>query len=298
MRILIIGATGYVGGSLVEHLRDAGHSVTGLVRTSERASYLRSRGAAAVIGDLADRELLAAASGDADAVINTAESDDVDLARNLIAPLEGTGKLLVHTSGSSIVVDDAKGAFASETILEDDMPYSPMSHRLRRVETDHMVRIAGITGGLRSAVICPTTIYGEGRGWKRDSHQIPLLVRQSIDRGAGVYIGAGKPVWSNVFLGDLLDLYGLIIEKAPSGSFFFAENGEASWAQIAEAISASLGFGGRTESWPFEEAVAAVGGVARVALASNCRVRATNARGLLGWSPNGPGLADALASGA
>lgn len=298
MRILVTGATGYVGGSLVEQLRDDGHAVTGLARSDERADFLRGRGIGALVGSLADQDLLAVATGEVDVVVNAAEADDADLVRNLVAPLEGTGKLLIHTSGSSIVVDDAGGAFASDTIFADDMPFTAMPHRVARIETDQMVRAAGITGGLRSAVICPSTIYGEGRGWKRDSHQIPLLVRKSIDRGAGVHVGAGEPIWSNVFLGDVLDLYALVIEKAPSASFFFAENGEASWAQVAEAISAALGFGGRTVTWPLDEAVAEIGGVAQVALATNCRVRSTNARRLLGWSPTGPELADALASGA
>lgn len=298
MRILVTGATGYIGGSLAEHLRDAGHTISGLVRSDERAAFLRGRGILPVVGSLADKDILAAEGGDVDVIVNTAEADDTDLVRNLLAALDGTGKLLVHTSGSSIVVDDAQGAFASETVLGDDMPYAAMPHRAARIETDRVVRTAGVAGGLRTAVVCPTTVYGEGRGWKRDSHQIPLLVSKSIERGAGVYIGAGKPVWSNVYIGDVLDLYALVIEKAPSASFFFAENGEASWAAIAEAISASLGFGGRTESWPLDEAVAAIGGVARVALATNCRVRATNARRLLGWTPSGPSLAEALSTGA
>lgn len=298
MRILVTGAAGYIGGSLVEHLRDEGHAIIGLVRSEEKAEFLRRRGMNAVVASLSDGEVVATATREVDVVVNTAEADDADLVRNLVTPLEGTGKLLVHTSGSSIVADDARGAFASEVVFADDMPYTPMPHRVARIGVDHMVRVAGVSGGMRTAVICPTTIYGEGRGWKRDSTQIPLLVRKSIERGAGVFVGAGKPIWSNVYLGDVLGLYSLAIAKAPSASFFFAENGEASWVQVAEAISASLGFGGRTEGWPLEDAVAAVGGVAWVALATNCRVRATNARGLLGWAPNGPSLAEALASGA
>jgi len=41
----------------------------------------------------------------------------------------------------------------------------------------------------------------------------------------------------------------------------------------------------------------AIGGVARVALATNCRVRGTNARRLLGWHPASPALFKVLANG-
>ncbi|MGI4748415.1 MAG: NAD-dependent epimerase/dehydratase family protein [Janthinobacterium lividum] len=297
MNVFLTGASGYIGGSLAEHLRDAGFVVTGLVRSEEKAAFLRNRGIAALVGSLADADLLSSAAHGADVVINTAEADDAALVRNLLSAIEGTGKGFIHTSGSSIAVDDAQGAFASDIIHIDDMPYSVMEHRRARFAIDVMVRSAGITGGIRAAVICPTTVYGEGHGWKRNSHQIPLLVAKSTDLGAGVYIGEGRSVWSNVFLDDLLGLYALAAEKAPSAAFFFAENGEASWIEVAGAISASLGFQGRIQSWPLESATAEFGAVARVGLATNCRVRATNARNVLGWTPNGPSLAAALANG-
>ena len=185
---------------------------------------------------------------------------------------------------------------AGEVIFEDDAPFVPLPHRLKRVSVDRLVRTAGVTSGIRAVVICPTLIYGAGRGMKRDTHQIPLLSEKSRERGAGVYIGEGAPIWSNVFIGDVMTLYALAVEKAPAGAFFFAEIGEASWAATALAIGRSLGFRDRTESWVLEDAMSEIGGVASVALASNCRVRATNARRLLGWKPNGPSLADALAS--
>ena len=298
MKIFITGASGYIGGSLSEYFRDTGHHVLGLVRSEENAARLRQRGIEPIIGDLSDVAAINRGTRGSDATINTAEADEVDLLRPLISALSGTGKALIHTSGSSIVVDDARGDASSEELFEDDMPYVPMPHRLKRVSVDHLVRTAGVTQGLRAAVICPTLIYGMGRGMKRDSHQVPLLAKKARERGAGIYIGKGAPIWSNVFIGDVMALYALAVEKAPAGAFFFAENGEASWSATALAIGRSLGFGDHTESWALDDAVAEVGGVALVALASNCRVRATNARRLLGWRPSGPSLTDARASGA
>ena len=298
MKIFITGASGYIGGSLAEYFRDTGHHVSGLVRSEENAAKLRQRGIEPIIGDLSDVDAINRGTRESDATINTAEADEVDLVKPLISALAGTGKALIHTSGSSIVVDDARGDTSSEVIFEDDAPFVPLPHRLKRVSVDHLVRTAGVTQGIRAAVICPTLIYGTGRGMKRDTHQVPLLARKSRERGSGIYIGKGTPIWSNVFIGDVMTLYALAVEKAPAGAFFFAENGEASWAATALAIGRSLGFEDHTESWALEDAVAEIGGVAFVALASNCRVKATNARRLLGWKPNGPSLADALASGA
>jgi nucleoside-diphosphate-sugar epimerase len=165
------------------------------------------------------------------------------------------------------------------------------------VAIDRFVRTAGISLGIRAIVICPTTIYGAGRGLKKESDQIPKLIKKSKERGAGVYIGQGVNRWSNVYIDDLIDLYLLALEKAPSGSFFFAENGEEQYKSIAQSISKSLGFGGKTESWPIADAIAELGDPVRSSLASNGRVRATNARRLLNWSPKGSSLLENIEKG-
>jgi nucleoside-diphosphate-sugar epimerase len=94
--------------------------------------------------------------------------------------------------------------------------------RLReaRVAIDGFVRTAGVTQGIRAFVICPTMIYGNGSGLHKDSDQIPKLAKKSKERGIGVYIGRGLNRWSNVYINDIVDLYILALEKAPSGSFF------------------------------------------------------------------------------
>jgi nucleoside-diphosphate-sugar epimerase len=109
--------------------------------------------------------------------------------------------------------------------------------------------------------------------------------------GAGVYFGKGLNRYSNVHIDDLVELYLLALEKAPGGSFFFAENGDASFKEIAEMISRSLGLGGKTVSLSVEDAVRQYGEAGRYGVASNSLVSAVNAR-RLGWSPKAPSLAE------
>ena len=296
MKVFITGASGYVGGSVATRLVEQGHDVVGLVRTSEKAAMLEARGIEPLIGTLESAEALEAGALQCDATINAANSDHFFAARVLIDALTGTGKTLIHTSGSSIVCDDAGGKCSTNKIFDDDARFTPRSHRAPRVEIDRMVREAGIRKGIRSSVICPTMIYGRGLGIQPESDQLPKLFAKSRELNAGVYIGKGASTWSNVYIGDVADLYSLVLEKAPSASFYFAENGEATFREIAEAISGSLGFDGRTIAWDYNDAVAELGAFARIALATNARVRSKNAR-LLGWEPKGPSLRDALLAG-
>jgi nucleoside-diphosphate-sugar epimerase len=61
MRVFIAGATGVIGRRLVPRLLAAGHSVTGLARSPERADAVRALGAEAVVADALDGEALARA---------------------------------------------------------------------------------------------------------------------------------------------------------------------------------------------------------------------------------------------
>lgn len=56
MRVFVAGATGAIGRPLVAALRRAGHEVTGMTRSSEKAALLESAGAAPVVGDALDRQ--------------------------------------------------------------------------------------------------------------------------------------------------------------------------------------------------------------------------------------------------
>jgi nucleoside-diphosphate-sugar epimerase len=133
-------------------------------------------------------------------------------------------------------------------------------------------------------------IYGEGRGLNPDSIQIPKLLAFSKKAGAGVYFGKGLNRYSNVYIDDVVDLYVLALEKAAGGSFYFAENGSASFKEIAEMISHSMGFGGKTISVSIEDLVRQSGERGK-GVTVNSLVSAVNAR-RLGWSPHGPSLSE------
>ena len=133
-------------------------------------------------------------------------------------------------------------------------------------------------------------IYGAGRGLQPNSNQIPKLMALSKQVGAGVYFGKGLNRYSNVHIDDVVDLFVFTLEKATGGSFFFAENGSASFKEIAGMISDSLGLGGKTISMSIEDLVRKFGEAGR-AVTANSLVSAVNAR-RLGWSPHGPSLSE------
>ncbi|XXX77486.1 NAD-dependent epimerase/dehydratase family protein [Sorangium sp. So ce134] len=282
-RAFVTGVTGYIGGSVARRLLQEGYHVTGLVRAREDSERVAALGIHPVVGQIDDGALLSERARAADVVVNAADMTHRGAVEALIEGMAGANKTLVHTSGSSIVSEFGEGEL-SERVFEDDTPFSPDPPKVASVAVNRLVQ-GSARQGVRGVVICPPMIYGRGTGLKRDSIQVPALIRLSLAQQAGVYVGRGLNVWSNVHIDDLVDLYALVIARAQPGGFFFAEAGEARFLDIAAAISRMLGYGGRTVSWPIADAIAAFGEDAvRYSGASNSRVRAKRARGL-GWAP-------------
>jgi nucleoside-diphosphate-sugar epimerase len=284
MKIFVTGATGYIGGSIASQLVADGHQVRGLVRTEDKASQLAAAGIEPVLGGLDDAKLLSDEAKFADGVINAASSDHRGALEALIEGLAGSNKPLLHTSGSSVIADDARGDKASDRIFEDDTPFQPEPAKAARAAIDQLVRDAA-QRGVRSAVLCNTMIYGIGRGLHPDSVQVPLLVEQARKSGIARHVGRGLNIWSNVHIDDVVDLYRLALAGAPAGAFYFVENGEASFRDITKAIARRLGLG-EPQSWSMEEATKEWGfSHAAYTFGSNSRVRAKRARNELNWKP-------------
>jgi len=283
MKVFVTGATGYIGGSVAEALVRNGFAVSGLARNKEKADFLESRGISPVLGELDDSEILAMAAADAEVIISAANSDHKASVEAILKAIVGTGKTFIHTSGSSIVADNAGGE-PSDKVYDEETPIQPIPEKIARVDLDTIIKSAA-KSDVRSVVICPTMIYGRGTGFHRSSSQIPMLIGQAKKDGTGRYIGRGLNRWSNVHISDLAELYLLAIEKAQPGDFFFAENGEEEIKKIAEEIGRLLGLEPAAQSWPPEEAEKKWGKGAALALGSNSRVRAVKARRDLGWQP-------------
>ncbi|MGF6466259.1 NAD-dependent epimerase/dehydratase family protein [Paraburkholderia youngii] len=284
MKIFVTGASGFIGGSIAAHLARAGHQVRGLIRKPEHSAELQRLGIEPVIGTLDDRALLIAEAQAADAVINAASSDHEGAVRALIDGLAGSGKVFLHTSGSSIVGDASGGEAGEARIYHEDALPTPSADKAARVAIDQLVLDAA-QRNVRSAVLCNTLIYGHGAVAGSASVQLPRLVRQAQKSGVVRHVGSGGNIWSNVHIDDVAELYRLALDKTPAGTFYFVESGEASFSDMSAAIARAMKLGA-PQNWPLEDAKQEWGyEMASYGLGSNSRVRGERARRLLGWQP-------------
>jgi nucleoside-diphosphate-sugar epimerase len=291
MKVFVTGAAGFIGSSIAAGLVKAGHEVLGLVRKPEQLEEVKKIGVTGVLGSLTDRDLLIAQAQAADAVINAASSDNRAAVEAFIDALAGSGKVLLHTSGSSIVGDASGGEGTDNIYYEDKLP-PPTEDKAARVAIDNLVLDAA-SKGVRSAVLCNTLIYGHG-ALPRDSVQLPRLLKQARKSGIVRHVGPGRNIWSNTHIDDVVDLYLLALEKTEAGTFYFVESGEASFGEMSNAIAKALNLG-PAQDWPLEQAKEEWGyEMASYGLGSNSRVRGQRAR-KLGWQPHRPPVLDWIA---
>lgn len=166
----------------------------------------------------------------------------------------------------------------------------------QRAAIDQVVFDAA-TQGVRSVVIRPTMIYGEGRGVRTESAQVPALIENAKKAGIGLHIGKGENVWANVHIDDVTDLYLLALQRAPADALYYAENGEEALKDVAASISRLLGFGGKTREWFPQDAEAALGPKAHSSFGSNSRVKGKRSRAELGWQPKGASIYQEIEQG-
>jgi NAD(P)-dependent dehydrogenase (short-subunit alcohol dehydrogenase family) len=107
--IFITGATGYIGGSvlqrLLDHPKKDTFEITALIRSADKAKLLNTLGVKTVVGSLSDLDKLTEHAAASSIVIHTADKDDLNAAKALLrgakAHYDKTSKapILIHTAG-------------------------------------------------------------------------------------------------------------------------------------------------------------------------------------------------------
>ncbi|SCX29226.1 hopanoid-associated sugar epimerase [Agrobacterium sp. DSM 25558] len=277
MKVLLTGASGYVGAATLEALVAAGHDVVGITRSEAKAESIRQRGAVARVGDVRDNAFLTAIAATVDGAIHLASPGDETSAQTeeivVAAILNGLGKAnkpFVSTAG---LWDHGSG----DAIGEKTAFRAPQITAWRPAITQ---RVLG-ADGVRSSVISPALVYGRG-----DSllHLVANGPRVGKEEQSLLVVGGGQHHWGNVHVDDLAKLYLFALEKAPAGTYLIGANPHAPTAlAIASAVSTAIGLQGRVEPEGVAATVKRLGALGE-ALLLDQKIVSTGAE-QLGWRP-------------
>jgi len=306
MKILITGATGYIGEAVARKLLQRGHEVLAISRSNEAGAKLRAAGLTPVAGDFADPASLAEPASQVDAVVSLASigqvkgtpeafAQDRDAVAVMVKALGGSGKPLIFTSGSAIFGVFTKGE-ASPIVFDENHPvplassvFAPPQAEVPqpfidafggsmvpRAETEKAVLNAS---GVRGIVIRPGLVYGDGKGY-----DLPNLIALAKAHGVAPHLGVGGVRQGYVHIDDLVDLYILAVDRAPAGAMLHGVIDEISLGDLAAAVSRLVGAGGRTEAMSLME-MYTQGGAGGVSLSINKRLASEKTRRVVDWIP-------------
>ena len=289
MKVVLTGATGFIGSHVLADLYKHGHEVTALVRDHAQADTVAARGATPVVVDLYDRPAVTSLLADADGAIHTASPGDTTtagmdsaVADAVIEAFAGAGKPYIEISGLWVYGDN--------TAITEQSPF----HAPALVSWKEPIerRVLGTTG-MRAVVIVASTAYGDGGG------AIPGALLASPRDGAGnlIMIGSGHQHWSTVHVADLADAFRRVLEVDSARGRYVIGNGlKLTVAELTEAAAVAAGVPGAVPGSE-EEARARFGGSFAEVLLLDQGTDAAKARAELGWSPSHPSLVDEFRHG-
>jgi len=258
-KILVTGATGFIGGAVVRRLLSEGHTVRAMARQPEKAADLGELGAEVVMADLGDEDLLERAVEGCAVVIHCAaqvgpadtrtafEGPNVAGTENvLVACGKGAVKRFVFLSSISAFGLPASG------VITDDSPrgLAGEAYSDSKFGAEEAVWSFCHARGLPFTIVRPSCVYGP-----RSPYWSVIPLKQ-IRKRKFLIIAGGRGTFNYVYIDNLVDAILLVAaDDRALGDAFIVNDGTTTWREFFAAYEKMAGQKGmRSVSLPVAKA--------------------------------------------
>jgi nucleoside-diphosphate-sugar epimerase len=246
MKILITGATGYVGNNLAHTLANMGNKVHAIVRSDSAKKVLQHPNITIFKGDILDKDSLVTAMKGCQQVYHTAakvglsvknypdfHNANVEGTRNVIHAILQTGiEKTVFTSTCGVI-----GPSFNHPLNEENARTTPISTAYdltKKLSEDLIFQQA--TQGMNVVIVSPSKIYGPGN----ISHSLTAnaVINMFLTKKITLIPSPGTYQVSFAFIDDIIKGYLLAMEKGKSGEKYILGGVNISYQEFFNQISA------------------------------------------------------------
>jgi nucleoside-diphosphate-sugar epimerase len=254
LRVFVAGATGAIGRPLVPQLIAAGHEVTGMTRSEERAEALRAKGAEAVVCDAHDGEATHAAVAAArpDVLVHQLTDLPQDFSpryeygrtgalravatRNLIAGAREGGAGRVVAQSISFILAPVGDWVKDETAPTMEPDQVPDDFARALLDTLTMERQVLGAQGMEGLVLRYGFFYGPGTWYARGTE-----LEKQFEKRRFPVVGSGDGVFSFIHVEDAAAATVAAVERGASGVYHVTDDEPAPAREWIPAFADAVG---------------------------------------------------------
>jgi NADH dehydrogenase len=238
MKILVTGATGFIGPKVVHALRAQDRDVRALVRRPERATQLANWGVELATGDLTDPASLRAAVAGCTHVLHLVAiltGRPADFERVMT---QGTKDLVAAAKAQGVERFVLMSALGTSDTSKDTVPYYAAKWAEEREVVD---------SGLDYTIFRPSFVFG------RDGGALPIFMKQVRYSPVVTVIGPGLQRSQPIWVDDVAQYVaqGIATAEASSRTFEIGGPDSVNWNELYGAIAKALGKHRRLLHVPF-----------------------------------------------
>ena len=252
MKVLVTGATGFLGSHIVESLMRHGHDVRALARRTSNLDHLEATGAEIAFGDVGDYDGLLNAARGVDVVIHSAaivmpgwgrwddyENANVKGTRNALdACIEAGIKRFVYVSSGTVVGKAGCADTPADESIESDLKCTPDTYYdYAKLLAENLALDYHRGGKIEVTVVRPAMIYGPRDRYIAD--RFHWLVNLPIS----FFPGRRNPNIPLVYVSDVADctVLAAMSDKAAGEIYNIVPNEEVTFRHLAYAMAKALG---------------------------------------------------------